>query len=151
MREVRECPRTPVCPRGHSDRTTCTSSTTQPLLCYETELISLPNSFRALCNGFAASSDKILSYKSSAFHRVIDDFMIQGGDITKGDGTGGRSIHGGNFEDENLEWRRVDEAGLVCMASRGKDTNSSQYVSGSFSTSVKHMRKKKPTLTRWRC
>lgn len=53
--------------------------------------------------------------------------MVQGGDITKGDGTGGESIYGGEFEDENIGWREIDEAGLVCMANRGKSTNSSQY------------------------
>lgn len=63
----------------------------------------------------------------ATFHRVIDEFMAQGGDITKGDGTGGTSIYGPLFEDENLEWRDMDGAGLVCMANRGKDTNSSQY------------------------
>jgi len=60
-------------------------------------------------------------------HRVIDEFMVQGGDITKGDGTGGDSIYGGDFEDENLNWREMDAPGLVCMANRGKGTNSSQY------------------------
>lgn len=53
--------------------------------------------------------------------------MCQGGDITKGDGTGGNSIYGGEFEEENLSWRDLDSAHLVCMANRGKDTNSSQY------------------------
>jgi len=60
-------------------------------------------------------------------HRIIDEFMVQGGDITKGDGTGGDSIYGGEFEDENLDWREMDAPGLVCMANRGKGTNSSQY------------------------
>ncbi|PNS16306.1 Peptidyl-prolyl cis-trans isomerase D [Sphaceloma murrayae] len=80
--------------------------------------------FLALCNG----SHKGLTYASSPFHRVIDEFMIQGGDITKGDGTGGTSIYGGEFEDENLNWREIDAAGLVCMANRGPGTNSSQYA-----------------------
>lgn len=53
--------------------------------------------------------------------------MIQGGDITKGDGTGGASIYGGEFADENLGWREIDAAGLVCMANRGPATNSSQF------------------------
>ena len=53
--------------------------------------------------------------------------MVQTGDITKGDGTGGDSIYGGEFEDENLNWREIDAPGLVCMANRGKGTNSSQY------------------------
>lgn len=54
--------------------------------------------------------------------------MVQGGDITKHDGTGGASIYGGEFEDENLHWRDIDAAGLVCMANHGKGTNSSQYA-----------------------
>lgn len=53
--------------------------------------------------------------------------MIQGGDITNGDGTGGASIYDGKmFADENLGWRKIDKEGLVCMANRGKGTNSSQ-------------------------
>ena len=52
--------------------------------------------------------------------------MLQGGDVTKGDGTGGMSIYGPEFEDENIGWRGIDAAGLVCMANRGKNTNSSQ-------------------------
>ena len=67
-----------------------------------------------------------LTYKLSPIHRVIDEFMIQGGDITAGDGTGGASIYGGDFEDENIGWREIDKEGLVCMANRGKSTNSSQ-------------------------
>lgn len=84
-------------------------------------------SFRALCT--SSSTDKTLTYKLSPFHRIIDEFMIQGGDITKGDGTGGASIYGGEFEDENIGWREIDKEGLVCMANRGKGTNSSQLVS----------------------
>ncbi|MCJ1434545.1 hypothetical protein MMC27_003914 [Xylographa pallens] len=62
----------------------------------------------------------------SPFHRIIDDFMVQGGDITAGDGTGGQSIYDADFADENIGWREIDAAGLVCMANRGKGTNSSQ-------------------------
>jgi peptidyl-prolyl isomerase G (cyclophilin G) len=53
--------------------------------------------------------------------------MVQGGDITAGDGTGGVSIFGPEFDDENLEWRSLDAPGLVCMANRGPDTNNSQF------------------------
>ncbi|EPS35439.1 hypothetical protein H072_11184 [Dactylellina haptotyla CBS 200.50] len=80
--------------------------------------------FRSLCTG---SNPSNLHYKSSIFHRVIEDFMIQGGDITSGDGKGGLSIYGETFEDENLGWSDIDREGLVCMANRGKDTNSSQF------------------------
>ena len=69
-----------------------------------------------------------MSYANSPFHRVIEEFMIQGGDIAKGDGTGTVSIYGGEFEDENPNWRQMDAPNLVCSASRGKDTNGSQYV-----------------------
>lgn len=71
-------------------------------------------------------TSKSLTYKLSPFHRIIDEFMIQGGDITSGDGTGGQSIYGGEFDDENIGWREIDAKGLVCMANRGKGTNSSQ-------------------------
>lgn len=53
--------------------------------------------------------------------------MIQGGDISRGDGTGTVSIYGEELEDENLGWRDMDAAGLVCSANRGRDTNGSQY------------------------
>ncbi len=53
--------------------------------------------------------------------------MVQGGDIEKGDGTGVVSIYGKEYEDENLSWRDIDAAGLVCSANRGRDTNGSQY------------------------
>lgn len=67
-----------------------------------------------------------MSYAKVPFHRVIDEFMIQGGDVAEGDGTGTSSIYNGEFEDETLNWREMDAAGLVCSANRGKDTNGSQ-------------------------
>ena len=86
------------------------------------------HSFRALCTAsfIPPFANDPLSYKNSPFHRVIDEFMIQGGDITAGNGTGGASIFGGEFEDENIDWRKIDEDCLLCMANSGKDTNRSQ-------------------------
>ena len=93
---------------------------------FKNDVPKTSDNFLAFCKGYKMNESANISYKDTIFHRIIPDFMCQGGDIMNGNGTGSVSIYGRKFEDENFKIKH-DKPGLLSMANSGPNTNGSQF------------------------